>query len=187
MTTVTEFDWLFLLPRVPAEPSRHRVALWRELRRIGAVPAASGAWTVPALPPFTEGLPGARAVAERGGGTLAVFTAVPDTAGDREVLAESFAEVRRDEWAEFVADCDKFDAEIAKEIAKQKFTFGELEEEEQSLERLRRWYRDLKQRDVLRLPEAEDAEARLAASTEILADYAEQVFAAQLPPAADPE
>ena len=27
-----------LVVRVPAEPSRHRVAVWRELRRLGAVP-----------------------------------------------------------------------------------------------------------------------------------------------------
>ncbi|MEB4613553.1 Chromate resistance protein ChrB [Leucobacter sp. M11] len=186
MTNVTECDWLLLLPRVPAEPSRHRVALWRELRKIGAVPAASGAWTVPAVPPFTEGLDDARALAERGGGTLAVFTAVPGTEADLAVLAESFASVRRDEWAEFEADCGKFDDEIAKEIAKEKFTFGELEEEEQSMERLRRWFRDLKQRDVLRLPEALSAETRLAACAEALADFAERVFAAQLP-ASGPE
>jgi hypothetical protein len=30
--------WLVLAVRVPAEPSRHRVAVWRELRRTGAVP-----------------------------------------------------------------------------------------------------------------------------------------------------
>ena len=29
--------WVVLLARVAAEPSRHRVAVWRELRRLGAV------------------------------------------------------------------------------------------------------------------------------------------------------
>src|SRR3954452_22881933 len=29
--------WLVLVVRVPADPSRHRVAVWRELRRAGAV------------------------------------------------------------------------------------------------------------------------------------------------------
>ena len=32
-----EVQWLVLLVRVPAQPSRHRVAVWRELRRVGAV------------------------------------------------------------------------------------------------------------------------------------------------------
>lgn len=77
---------------------------------------------------------------------------------------------------EFQADCGKFEAEIAKEIAKSKFTFGELEEEEQSLDRLRRWYRDLKKRDVLELPEAIAAESRLQGCAVILENYAEQVY-----------
>jgi len=36
---------------------------------------------------------------------------------------------REEEWAEFLADCGKFDAEIDKEIGKAKFTMAELEEE----------------------------------------------------------
>jgi hypothetical protein len=35
-----------------------------------------------------------------------------------------------------------------------KFTLAELEEEEQSLERLRRWYRDIRARDVFGAPDA---------------------------------
>ena len=32
------------------EPSRHRVAVWRELRRAGAVPLGQGCWAVPEVP-----------------------------------------------------------------------------------------------------------------------------------------
>lgn len=49
---------------------------------------------------------------------------------------------------EFLADSGKFDAEIDKEIRTRKFTMAELEEEEQSLKRLRRWNRELKAREV---------------------------------------
>ena len=38
---------------------------------------------------------------------------------------------------------------------------AELEEEEQSLERLRRWHRDLTARDVFGTPEAAEAGERL--------------------------
>jgi hypothetical protein len=47
-------------------------------------------------------------------------------------------------------------AEIDKEIAKKKFTLAELDEEEQSLERLRRWHRELRLRDALGAPSATD-------------------------------
>ena len=39
-----------LIVRLPAEPSRHRVAVWRELRRAGAVPLGQGCWAVPEVP-----------------------------------------------------------------------------------------------------------------------------------------
>ena len=94
------------------------------------------------------------------------------------MIMDAFTAARVDEWAEFTADCGKFEAEIAKEIQKRKFTFAELEEEEQSLERLRRWYRDLKRRDVLELPEAKAADTRLRACVVVLDGYAEQVYRA---------
>ncbi len=136
---------------------------------------------VPGLPAFTELIPAIRELAERGDGSLAVFDVAGREEGDATALRDLFAAARIDEWKEFVADCGKFDAEIDREFAKEKFTFGELEEEEQSLERLRRWHRDLMRRDALALPEASDATDRLAASTEKLATYSERVFEVNLP------
>ena len=49
-------DWMVLLFRVPAEPSRHRVAVWRELRRTGAVSLGQSAWLAPAAPAFADGI-----------------------------------------------------------------------------------------------------------------------------------
>ena len=181
MTIDTNPAWLLVIPRVPAEPSRHRVAVWRELRRVGAVPAASGAWTVPDLPAFTDALAVVRSLAEGGGGSVAVLAATSYGDDDIAVLRDAFLAARVDEWNEFLADCAKFDAEIDREVAKQKFTFGELEEEEQSLERLRRWHRDLLRRNISELDEAVEAARALEAATAKLAAYSEQVFAANLP------
>jgi hypothetical protein len=69
-------------------------------------------------------------------------------------------------------------AEIDKEIAKKKFTFAELDEEEQSLERLRRWHRELRLRDALGAPSATEAEDQLRKSEARLEDYTQRVFEA---------
>jgi hypothetical protein len=142
-------------------------------------------WAVPNLPAFSERVPAVRELAERGDGALAVFEVAGQDDDDAGGLRDAFIATRIDEWNEFVADCEKFDAEIAREVAKEKFTFGELEEEEQSLERLRRWHRDLLRRDAFALPNAVRATERLNASTEKLAAYSERVFALNLP--ADPD
>jgi hypothetical protein len=62
---------------------------------------------------------------------------------------------------------------------KGKFILAELEEEEHSLERLRRWHRELKARDVFGAPAATEADQQLKHCTERLEDYTERVFAAQ--------
>jgi len=164
--------------QVPAEPSRHRVAVWRELRKAGAVPVSQGTWVLPGAEAFRPALERAGALAAEGGGVVAVFDIHPHDDAARALVVDAFRSAREDEWAEFAADCGKFTAEIEREIAKEKFTFAELEEEEQSLERLRRWYRDLKKRDVLALPAADDAAARLRECDQALEGFAERVYAA---------
>jgi len=173
-----EINWLLILVQVPSEPSRHRVAVWRQLRKIGAVPVISGAWTLAEAPQFAEGLDKAKDLCRSAGGTFAVLKVKGEDEQSQMVLEQAFRDARVDEWKEFLADCAKFDAEIAKEISIKKFTFAELEEEEQSLDRLRRWYRDLKKRDVLGLQEAEVAESALNECITNLDAYAQLVYAA---------
>jgi hypothetical protein len=168
--------WVLVLVQLPSEPSRHRVAVWRELRKAGAVPVSPGTWALPAGPAFQPALDRAGELTRNGAGTFAVIDASPRDDASTNLIRDAFAAARIDEWTEFVADCGKFEAEIAREIAKAKFTFGELEEEEQSLDRLRRWFRDLKKRDVLALPEATAAEEHLRTCESVLEGYAEQVY-----------
>ena len=170
--------WLVLVVRVPADPSRHRVAVWRELRRAGAVSLGQGAWVVPDAPVFADGIARTIEFAERGDGEVVVLIASGRAETDAARLEALFTAQRDDEWTEFLSECTKFDAEIAKEIRVGKFTLAELEEEEQSLERLRRWYRELAARDVFGAPSAVEAGHQLKHCTERLADYTELVFTA---------
>ncbi len=178
------FSWVLVLVQVPADPSRHRVAVWRELRRAGAVPVSPGTWVLPALPMFQAALERTKELAARGSGTVTVIDAAPRDEAGMGLFREAFTAARAEEWAEFVDDCEKFEDEIAREIAKSKFTFGELEEEEQGLERLGRWYRELKSRDVLHLAQADTAQEHLTRCTTVLEGYAQQVYDTVLPQAA---
>lgn len=164
--------------RVPAEPSRYRVAVWRELRKIGALSLGQGAWAAPDVPAFAAGIAKVGELAARGQGQLVVLQATGRAEQDAAWLEAEFTTQRQDEWTEFVADCGKFDAEIDKEFTQQKFTVAELEEEEQTLERLRRWHRDLAARDVFGAPLAGEAHLRLKQCGERLAEFTDAVFQA---------
>jgi len=170
--------WLVLVLRVPADPSRHRVAVWRELRKIGAVSLGQAAWAVPDVPVFAGGITRVGELAERGEGQLVVLQAAGRGEQDAAWLEAAFTALREEEWTEFLADCGKFDAEIDKEVATQKLTMAELEEEEQSLDRLRRWHRDLTARDVFGAPAAAQAGQQLKHCQERLAEFTERVFQA---------
>jgi hypothetical protein len=98
--------------------------------------------------------------------------------GPAELPVYSIAEAFVKRPGMYIGQPVTFEDEIAREVRQGKFTFAELEEEEQSLDRLRRWYRDLKRRDILVLPDAEDAAARLRECERSLDGYAEQVYAA---------
>ncbi|MFL4475000.1 Chromate resistance protein ChrB [Paeniglutamicibacter sp. MACA_103] len=168
---------MVLIVRLTGATSRHRVAVWRELRRIGAAPVTQGVWTVPDTPHFKEAVTKVEELALKGSGDVIVLsTATAGATGD-EAMLYAFRTQRLEEWEEFGGDCRKFEAEIAKEIRIEKFTLAELEEEEQSMDRLRRWHRELKSRNVLDLPEASAAEEHLKACGEALDEYAEMVYA----------
>jgi hypothetical protein len=169
-------QWIVLLFRVPAEPSRHRVAVWRVLRRTGAVPIGQSAWLAPDAPAFADGVARALELVRTAGGDAVVLDAAGRRPADTEQLAAVYTAARDAEWTEFVAECGRYLAEIDKEIAKGKLTLAELDEEEQSLERLRRWHRELRLRDVLGAPSAAGADQRLRECEAKLEDYTQRVF-----------
>lgn len=171
-------SWTVLTVRLPAEPSRHRVAVWRELRRAGALSLGQGVWALPATPAFSQGLERAVELAGRGDGEILLLHARGQDKAQAERLEALFTAAREAEWAEFVRECAKFEAEIDQELEKGKLTLAELDEEEQSLERLRRWYHEVKLRDLFGAPSATGAEERLRSCQARLDDFAERVYSA---------
>jgi Protein ChrB, N-terminal len=175
---VSPVPWRVITYRLPAEPSRHRVAVWRELRRLGAVPLQQGTWAVPDGEPFEAGFAQVAGAIEAAGGQPLVLAVAEEQASAAQ-LEEMFTAQREAEWGEFLADCGKYEAELAGEVAKGKLTLAELDEEEQSLDRLRRWYRTIKARDLFGAPSAPAAERRLKECAQALEGFAEQVYQAR--------
>ena len=170
--------WRVITYRLPPEPSRHRVAVWRELRRLGAVPLQQGTWAVPEGEPFEAGVAHVvKAIGTAGG--KPVVLAVAEEEASATQLNDLFTAQREAEWGEFLADCGKYETELAGEVAKGKLTLAELDEEEQSLDRLRRWYRTIKARDLFGAPSAAAAERRLKECAEALEGFADQVYQAR--------
>jgi hypothetical protein len=169
--------WLILTYRLPSgNRSRARVAVWREVRRSGALQLQQSVVAFPDAGGYREAAERLRAlVAELGGQTLAV-RADPLAKADDRRLAEAWEEARSAEYGELIAECGKFLAEIDREFRKQKFTLAELEEEEAELEKLQRWHARIRERDVLGSGRADEAEQALGRAAEALERFSTAVF-----------
>ncbi len=167
-----------MLARLPAEPARHRMAVWRELRRSGAISLGQAVWAIPDLPAVRPLLERLAQLVEAAGGTLLLLAAKGFAESDVSRLEQLYSAAREEEWAEFDADCGKYLAELDKEERLAKYTLAELEEEEQSIERLRRWYRELRSRDLLGTPSTTQSATALKFCEERFETYADHVYAA---------
>ena len=145
---------------------------------MGALSLGQGVWALPSAPAFEQGLERTLELIHRGDGEALLLEAHGRDAAQAERLEALFTAGREDEWTEFLDECRKYEAELDRELAQQKFTLAELDEEEQSLERLRRWHRELKLRDLFGAPSAPEAEQKLRQCQTRLEQFSERVYAA---------
>ena len=171
--------WVLLLAQLPASPSGPRVALWRRARAAGAAGLQNGVWALPGTPGHKE-LFGQLAATVRGQGGSAFVLAVsaPDEGVEAEIVAQFRADRAR-EYAEFAARADGLLAEISKETGAGKFTFAELEEIEQDLDKLAGWLEKIGARDFFPGQDRERAGEALQRCREAVARFAEAVYAAE--------
>ncbi len=101
-----------------------------------------------------------------------------DEAEKQKVIARFSAE-RNEAYQELISRCADFEAEIAKERGVGKFTYAEVEENEEDLTKLRAWLQKIVRLDFYGASLRSEAEARLARCATILDDYAREVFEAQ--------
>ena len=65
--------WLLLAHRVPRDPTAHRVAVWRKLKRLGAVLILDSVWALPANARTREHLRWLAAEIEESGGEVLIW------------------------------------------------------------------------------------------------------------------
>jgi hypothetical protein len=168
--------WFVLVYKLPAEPTRLRASVWRKLRAAGAVYLQNG---VAALPADAAGERAMRGVSQevRDVGGVAHLLRGEAVGGDA-ALVRAFGEARDAEYAEVLSKCRDFHAELEKERAAGKFTFAELEENEEDLAKVWAWLRKVEQRDRFGAPSAKGARAAVLACREDLEAFAASVYEA---------
>lgn len=152
------------------------MAVWREVRRSGALQLQQSIVAFPDAEPFSRAVDRLRKLVADVGGTTLGVRAAPLGDADGARLLDAWNAARAAEWAEITSECEKFLAEIDHEFAVEKFTLAELDEEESAHERLERWHERIAARDLHGAPGAHAAAAALERAGAALARYSSAVF-----------
>lgn len=169
-------DWILITFHLPGGSSRARVAVWREIRRSGALHVQRSVAAFPATDSFREAAQRFRAEVERNGGTALTIAGQPLDNADAERLTDAWNSARDEEYAELSGKCAAFLKELDHEFTIAKFTLAELEEEEAELDKLDRWHERIAARDLHNAHNAEAAGNALSAAHGALERYSDAVY-----------
>ncbi len=169
-------QWLVFFPQTPATPSSLRVLVWRRLQQAGAINLQAGVWMLPHAPAQEQLLQTLLAEMKQQEGSGFFLEAVAPSAQVQADLIALFQGERNKEYQEFGERCQQFLQELEKETRVHKFTFAELQENEQDLLRLTRWLRKIQQRDFFPGPASREAQERLARCRQALQTFTTTVY-----------
>lgn len=136
--------WLILVYQLPREPSRHRVAVWRKLKSLGALYLQDGAAALPEDAMTREQLEWLQLRVREAGGEATLWEAVPNTAAENEALVEQFRAGREETYEALIEAAER----LRRKAALGADATALLEE----LEKLEREFRAERRRDYFRSP-----------------------------------
>ena len=167
--------WLVMNYTLPKEPSRARVSVWRKLKKTGAVNIKQSMWILPETKANIESLSAVKEEIVACSGEAYVLKCSPDDDSNC-VFIQKFSDARNEEYKELLEQCEEFFKEIEKETARKNFSFAEIEENEEELEKLKKWFSQICARDHFCAPPKQTSEETLHKCGAVLEEFCEQVY-----------
>jgi hypothetical protein len=146
--------WVLLVYRLPREPSRHRVAVWRKLRDLGALYLQDGVAVLPEDAVTREQLEWLQLRVREAGGDATLWEARPGTVAEEAGLVEDFRHSREEAYRSIIAEAARL---------RRKARMGGVLEQ---LGKLERRFRAERRRDYFRSPLRSEAAEALKAARE---------------------
>lgn len=178
--------WVLIVYRVPTDSSRARVAVWRDLKRLGGLYLQQCVCVLPKTPQTDDEIAAIRERVAEFGGTSNLFEIAVDAAQRADLIADFQALAERD-YAEIIEECEtKFVKEIEFERFRGNYTFEEVEEIRHDLDKIRRWFRRVTARDWFGGPGRAEAEDWIERCGNLLDAFEEDVYTKTAVADADP-
>lgn len=176
MSADPQTTWLLLIYTVPRTPSRFRATIWRELKKVGAVYLRDGVCVLPERSDTTAAITAIAEQAREFNGQATIATSQLDARTVAAIIGEART-ARADEYAELAQEAERFLAHVAREREHRDLTYREVEELDADLEKVRRWFEQVRARDYFPV---EDDQQRvttlLVRGEEALAGFLDDVY-----------
>jgi len=170
--------WMFFSYSLPARPSKARVYVWRQLKKLGAFNYQS-LWIFPFSKERMNELRKLMDEIEGFKGESLLIQGKPVNRKQEEQVHKAYADSRNEEYREYIKKCEDFLGEIRMETERENFTFAEVEENEEEFQKLRLWLKKIERRDLLGLPLHKAAVERIKSCEKVFEDFARKVYERQ--------
>ena len=140
-------EWLTINYTLPKEPSRIRVSVWRKLKKSGAIILGQSVWVLPMSEDNEVFMREISNEILQNRGEAYLMKMAPHEEGTSKRIIAAFNQARNKEYEELLEQCDDLLRELDKESGRRKFTFAELEENENEFQKLTAWYQKITERD----------------------------------------
>jgi hypothetical protein len=150
--------FVVLVYRMPGKPTAGRVAVWRQLKKIGAISLQQSVCVFPDKQEVRRELADiVRRVADAGGEWHLLPLRPPNPAERRKLIAQ-FREQTARHYLEIIENCEvNFQKEIEFEVYRKNFTYVEAEEIRIEFEKIVEWFERVLVRDWFGAPNQQEA------------------------------
>jgi len=167
--------WLVLNYTLPTAPSRHRVAAWRALKKMGAVNVQQSMWLIPDSEENYKQMADLSREIEESGGTAMLMGSRFFDQEQEDRMCDLFNEKKNAEYREFIAECGKYLSGIERKTRNRRFVDDDLKEEVAEQEKLLKYYEKIAAGDVFMASEGSSAQVQTELIQAALDGYRELV------------
>jgi len=156
-------EWILLVYKIPAHPTRLRAQVWRQLQRCGAIYLQNSVSIVPATSELAENMRWIADEIREMGGESYVFRATTTSPGEEHEIERLFGSAGRTQARKLLEALSAVERHVRRTAGSK-----ELEESEDEVRRIRQAALKLRLRSHFTVPEEETLHKRLRAVRERL-------------------
>ena len=169
--------FLLLVYRMPTKPTAGRVAVWRNLKKTGAVYVQDSVCVVPDTAVQRRELAPVLERIDVGGGRYHLLPLRKLPPEEEAKLLSLFTEQSAQHYREIVENCEvNFVKEIEFEHFRRNYTYEEAEEIRMEFDKICTWFKRVEEHDWFGAPTHEEARGWLRRSESLLEDFEASAF-----------